>query len=50
MIIGPKATLGRLFNIVKYGSITLNKNLLVHKIDAIIIPIIHPRPKPTNVS
>ena len=38
IIIGPKDTLGRLFNIVKYGSITLEINLNLHSIVAIIIP------------
>ena len=36
IIIGPSATLGSEFNIVKNGSITLDKNLLQYK----IIPII----------
>ena len=40
IIIGPKATLGKLFKIVRYGSITLAKNLLNHIIVAINIPII----------
>ncbi len=38
MMIGPKETLGRLFNMVKYGSITLEINLKRQRIVAIKIP------------
>ena len=38
IMIGPKATLGRLLITVKYGSRTLDKNLFHHSIIAIIIP------------
>ena len=38
IIIGPKETLGKLFNIVKYGSITLDKNLNLQSMVAIKIP------------
>ena len=48
--IGPSATLGRLFNIVKYGSNTLHKNLFHHNTLATIIPIIIDKVKLINVS
>ena len=38
IIIGPSETLGRLFNMVKYGSITLEINLNLHRIVAIKMP------------
>ena len=38
IIMGPKATLGRLFNTVRYGSNTLARNLFHQSIMAIIIP------------
>ena len=41
IIIGPRETLGKLFNIVRYGSMTLDMNLNLQRIVAIIIqPII----------
>ena len=40
MINGPKATLGKEFNTVKYGSITLAITLLLQSITAIMNPII----------
>ena len=47
IIIGPSATLGSEFNIVKNGSITLDKNLLQYK----IIPIINTLVKvPVSIS
>lgn len=48
--IGPRATLGKLFKTVRYGSITLAKNLFHHIILAINIPIIVPKMKLINVS
>ena len=42
IIIGPRETLGRLFNIVRYGSMTLDMNLNLQRIVAIIIPPIVP--------
>ena len=38
IMIGPSATLGRLFNIVRYGSITFCKFLNHQSIVAIIVP------------
>jgi len=40
IIIGPKATLGKLFNIVRYGSITFCTVLNHQSIVAIIVPSI----------
>ena len=42
IIIGPRETLGKLFNIVRYGSMTLDMNLNLQRIVAIIIPPIVP--------
>ena len=39
IIIGPSATLGKLFKIVKYGSIILDNKLFHHSILAITIPV-----------
>ena len=50
IIIGPNATLGRLFSTVRYGSITFAINLLDHIIDAIRIPIVVPSIKLINTS
>ena len=50
IMIGPNATLGKLFNIVKYGSTTLAINLFHHKIVAIPNPINVPNIKLINVS
>ena len=50
IIIGPRATLGRLFKMVKYGSITLAINLFHHRIMAMRVPIIVPKIKLINVS
>ena len=50
IIIGPRLTLGRLFITVKYGSITLYRNLLYQSSVAIIIPHIVPSEKLINVS
>ena len=50
IIIGPKLTFGKLFITVRYGSITLYKNLLYHNIVAIIIPKNVPSEKLINVS
>lgn len=50
MIIGPSATLGKLFNTTKNGSDTFAKNLDHHKIIAIATPINVPSPNPTIVS
>ena len=50
IIIGPNATLGRLFSIVKYGSIISANGLYHHNIDAIKRPINVPNEKLMNVS
>ena len=50
MISGPSATLGRLFNAVRYGSTTLYIKLFHHNAIAIKIPIIVPSPKLIIVS
>ena len=50
MMIGPKATFGKLFKIVRYGSNTLDKKLFHHNILAIIIPIIIDNVKLIRVS
>ena len=50
MIIGPSATLGKLFSTTKNGSDTFAKNLDHHKIIAIATPINVPSPNPTIVS
>ena len=50
IIIGPSATLGKLFKMVKYGSTILKINLFIHKIEAIKIPRAQPKAKPTKVS
>ena len=46
IIIGPRATFGKLFNITKNGSKTLDKNLDSHKIIAIKKPSIVPDKNP----
>ena len=48
--IGPSATFGKLFKIVRYGSNTLDKKLFHHNILAIIIPIIIDNVKLIRVS
>ena len=50
IIIGPNATLGKLFNITKYGSETLLINLDHHNIIAIMHPITVPKENPIIVS
>ena len=50
MISGPSATLGRLFNIVRYGSRIFSNLLLNHRMLEIIKPIIFPRIKLINIS
>lgn len=50
IIIGPMATFGRLFIIVKYGSITLYRKLFHHKMMAMVIPRMVPREKLIIVS
>ena len=50
IIIGPNATLGKLFIIVKYGSNTLYKKLFHHNNIAINVPKIVPIPKLITVS
>lgn len=50
IIIGPIATFGRLFIIVKYGSITLYRKSFHHSIMAIIIPSIVPKENDIIVS
>lgn len=50
MIIGPRATLGRLFKMVRYGSRTLAINLFHHKIMARMVPRMVPMIKLTSVS
>lgn len=50
MIMGPSATLGKLFKIVKYGSATLEMNGNHHKIVAINKPKKVPSPKLIKVS
>ena len=50
IIIGPIATLGRLFMMVRYGSITLYIKLFHQSIEAISSPIIVPSPKLIIVS
>ena len=45
IIIGPRATFGRLFNTVRYGSNTLAKNLNRQRRVAINIPINTPKMK-----
>jgi hypothetical protein len=50
IINGPKATLGKEFKIVKYGSRTSDMNLFHHKIVAIETPIKEETKKLNNVS
>ena len=50
IMIGPKDTFGRLFNIVRYGSNTLEKKGLYQRNAANIIPINEPKPKLINIS
>ena len=50
IIIGPNATLGKLFNITKNGSNTFDKNLDHHRQIAINRPKIVPDKKPITVS
>ena len=50
IIIGPSATFGKLFKIVKYGSATLEMNGNHHKIVAINKPRNVPNPKLIKVS
>ena len=48
MIIGPRATFGKLFSTTKKGSDTFDKNLESHKIIAIKIPMKVPDKNPYN--
>ena len=50
IIIGPSATLGKLFNIVRYGSNTCDENGLNHKNAATTIPINEPNKKLISIS
>lgn len=50
IIIGPMATFGRLFIIVKYGSITLYRKLFHHRMMAMVIPRMVPSEKLIIVS
>jgi len=50
IIRGPRATFGREFNIVKYGSITSEINLFHQRIVAIINPTKEAMKKLINVS
>lgn len=50
LLLVRNATLGRLFNTTKYGSITLEIKSDHHNIIAIIIPNIVPNKNPTTVS
>ena len=49
IIIGPKATFGKLFNTTKNGSATFAKNFDHHSIIAIPTPNIVPSPNPMTV-
>ena len=50
IIMGPKATFGRLFKTIKYGSNTLYKNLLYQRIIANKVPMIVAKEKLIMVS
>ena len=50
IIIGPKATFGKLFSMVRYGSNTLDKNGLNHSKAAKTIPIKEPSKKLIKIS
>ena len=50
IMIGPKATFGKLLRTTKNGSNTFDKKFESHKIIAIIKPNIVPPTKPTKVS
>ena len=50
IIIGPSATLGKLFKIVRYGSNTLARNGNHHRMEAMKVPINVPNKKLIIVS